>query len=920
MDFLTLNPVGLLARMFGGRPRRPMRYGMDPYREEPDEPSRPSIYEYYKDKTQILRERLECYRDMCFTKDTKISLLDGTEKSLDQLMDYPDPIWVYSYDHKTQQIVPGKASKPFKTGEKVPVLKVTLDNGESVRCTPNHRWMLRDGTYREAKDLQPNDSLMPLYRKVCVTKPCVGYEMFLEPSREKWIFTHRRVCDQVLRRAQIGDSGQLIISFGEGEVRHHLNFNKRDNRPDNLVWMDFNEHILYHSSKSGDLWNRGGEKFKKAQKEGVRRKWEDPDWASKQLELLRSLGQDPELAAKRNRILREATARNWQNPEYVELMTETGKNTLLKTRVREDFQRKVRLGQLVLWSDPDHIQRMGNLARGRITLQNQNPDFVQARLVANTTPKECDICGHISGNAGALALHKRKHHGVVPTNHKVISVVPDGEEDVYDITVENYHNFALSAGVFVHNCEMDYDDLVSSVLDAVTEDATQTDMISGRMLWISSDNQELQTLLMKFLDEMELEDKGPSIIREAAKFGDCFERVWYRRGEGVVGMEYMEPHRMSRYEEQGRLRGYTIDVPAEMHSNVELFNPWDYLHYFRAIGRLRPDSGYGDAWARPARRLWRKLQMVEDSIILYRLKMAPDRFVYYTDVGESSAAEAVEIIRMWRRALKKHVLYQPDQGKLRVDQNPLAVDSDLFWPVKEGSTSRIEKLAGSANTMGEIHDYELLVKRLFSVLRAPPSYFGMKEEGAVIDNGKSLAQQDVRWARGIKACQKSLTRGTTRLCQIHMAMLGIDPTDEDAQFEVQMAPVSYLEEQQRLEVFDLRSRAIDAISRVLTEVDGLDKKRWIGWLLWKFGGLSKGFLDQFVGGPGTQTPAPPPVGQEGTPVPGVAGEPLAQSEQESLVDILGPGFLKEVAWLAEGLDQNTRSDSMLGDLLPVPTR
>lgn len=473
--------------------------------------------------------------------------------------------------------------------------------------------------------------------------------------------------------------------------------------------------------------------------------------------------------------------------------------------------------------------------------------------------------------------------------------------------------------------EMDYDDLVSAVLSTVAEDCTQTDMVSGRVVWISSDNRELQKLLMKLLDVLDAEQQCGSVIREATKFGDCFERVHYRRGTGVLGLEYYEPQRVFRVEEKGRLRGYTIDTPMEMHSQSVLYNPWDFIQFSRNIGKLRPGWGYGGSWIEPARRLWRKLQMVEDSIIMYRLKMAPDRWVFYVDVGEASAAESVDIVRMWRKALKKQVLYRPETGSLRVDRSPLAVDDDWFWPTKEGSQSRIEKLAGSSNTMGELHDYEMLVKRLFSVLRAPPSYFGMREEGgALIDNGKTLAMQDARWARGCVGSQRAWTRGVARLCQIHMALKGIDPTDAANQFEVQMAPISYIDEQQRLEVFDLRSRAIDAISRVLSDVDGLDKKRWVSWLLWKFGGLSKGFLDQFIDRNSQAKPITEPLPPEGPnpeevpQIPGIEGEPLTRTEQESLVEALGPEFLRQLRPFCEFLDGNTRSSATLNELIPSP--
>jgi hypothetical protein len=105
--------------------------------------------------------------DFCFTGDTKVSLLDGRELSLEQIQAEvgEGEFWVYSVT-PTGRVVPGKAHSLRMTRKAAPVVEVELDNGEKVRCTPDHRFMLRDGSYREAGSLAPGDSLMPLYRKV----------------------------------------------------------------------------------------------------------------------------------------------------------------------------------------------------------------------------------------------------------------------------------------------------------------------------------------------------------------------------------------------------------------------------------------------------------------------------------------------------------------------------------------------------------------------------------------------------------------------------------------------------------------------------------------------------------------------------------------------------------------------------------
>jgi DNA gyrase subunit A len=100
----------------------------------------------------------------CFTGDTRIKLLDGTEKPFAELAELgPDEVfYVYSVDEQGR-IVVGEGRNARVTRRNARLMELTLDNGETIRCTPDHKFMLRDGTYRAAEDLTENDSLMPGY-------------------------------------------------------------------------------------------------------------------------------------------------------------------------------------------------------------------------------------------------------------------------------------------------------------------------------------------------------------------------------------------------------------------------------------------------------------------------------------------------------------------------------------------------------------------------------------------------------------------------------------------------------------------------------------------------------------------------------------------------------------------------------------
>ncbi len=100
----------------------------------------------------------------CFSGDTKISLLDGRDVTFRQLVEEDKQgkrNFCYTIKHDGT-IGIEEIKHPRVTQRNAEVIKLTLDNGEELICTPNHPFMTRDGTYKQAKDLTPVDSLMPL--------------------------------------------------------------------------------------------------------------------------------------------------------------------------------------------------------------------------------------------------------------------------------------------------------------------------------------------------------------------------------------------------------------------------------------------------------------------------------------------------------------------------------------------------------------------------------------------------------------------------------------------------------------------------------------------------------------------------------------------------------------------------------------
>jgi intein/homing endonuclease len=225
--------------------------------------------EYLKNKMlaalKIPKAYLGFEEDLCIAPYTKIPLLNGTEKTVaDLIIDYKNGIknYVYSIDEHTKNIVPGEIEWAGYTRKNAEVVRVHLDNGEYIDCTPDHNFLTRDGKWIEAQYLENNQALMPLYRKKTTQKNKTGYEMVYHPSTQKYQEVHRLVAEYYNKTTK-----------GSGKVVHHSDFNKLNNYPENLdCSMTWCEHRQYHSKLSYKTINST---------ENINQRISDLNWLSK---------------------------------------------------------------------------------------------------------------------------------------------------------------------------------------------------------------------------------------------------------------------------------------------------------------------------------------------------------------------------------------------------------------------------------------------------------------------------------------------------------------------------------------------------------------------------------------------------------------------------------------------------------------
>jgi hypothetical protein len=183
---------------------------------------------------------------------------------------------------------------------------------------------------------------------------------------------------------------------------------------------------------------------------------------------------------------------------------------------------------------------------------------------------------------------------------------------------------------------------------------------------------------------------------------------------------------------------------------------------------------YGTSVLEPARRIFRQLILLEDAMMSYRIVRAPERRVFYIDVGNVAPNDVEQYMQKVMTQMKRNQVVDSNTGRVDLRYNPMSTEEDYFIPVRGGVSSRIENLPGGTYT-GDIDDVKYLRDKLFSALKVPASYL-TNLEGADEDK-TTLAQKDIRFARTIQRLQRSIITELEKVGIIHLYTLGYKGAD-----------------------------------------------------------------------------------------------------------------------------------------------
>ena len=366
--------------------------------------------------------------------------------------------------------------------------------------------------------------------------------------------------------------------------------------------------------------------------------------------------------------------------------------------------------------------------------------------------------------------------------------------------------------------EMDTMEFIHRGIEIISDDATQPNDSGDVMKFVSDDETLKDVLDQLFIKKLDMNNELWSIFYETVKMGDNFYEVIpddYKKPKEIRRIRYLEPDKVDRIEKNGKLSHFTYKVTRNDKANdgsrnavketmeYKLF-PWQIIH-FKIENKVH--APYGGSLLEAGVRTYRRLVMLEDLMLVYRISRAPERRVFYIDVGNLNAIEAKRFLTKMKNNYRSQS-FLDEGGKINKKANVMSITSDIFVPVKEGSQgTRIETLQGGS-AMGTGNEDPLLTyfkSKILKTMNIPPAYMG---ENA--DNSRSLSTIDQKFARFIERVQAQIVQGLNKLAALELFFKGYKK-DDLSDFKIELTPPSNVKEITEIELINQRMTLIATI-------------------------------------------------------------------------------------------------------------
>ena len=339
-------------------------------------------------------------------------------------------------------------------------------------------------------------------------------------------------------------------------------------------------------------------------------------------------------------------------------------------------------------------------------------------------------------------------------------------------------------------CDMAIEDIINEVVISDERDSSVS---------ISLDKLDIgDKIKAKIRDEF---DEILSLLNFDEKGHDIFKR-WYIDGrmyfhkvidpasprKGITELRYIDPRKIKKIREIKKHRDVkrkgieVIEETAEWFvynergiegptSNVGVKIAADTITYVTS-GVIDQNKNLVMSHLHKAIKPVNQLRMIEDAVVIYRIVRAPERRIFYVDVGNLPKVKAEAYLRDVMARYRNKLVYDASTGEIRDDRKHMSMLEDFWLPRREGAKgTEVTTLSGGQN-LGEISDVQYFQKKLYKSLNVPISRME-SESGFNLGKAAEITRDEVKFSKFVQRLRKRFTQVFNDILKTQLVLKGI---------------------------------------------------------------------------------------------------------------------------------------------------
>ena len=383
---------------------------------------------------------------------------------------------------------------------------------------------------------------------------------------------------------------------------------------------------------------------------------------------------------------------------------------------------------------------------------------------------------------------------------------PVGSSLQYNPTL-NYQSMRLQ--LYSDYEAMDHDPIIAAAIDIISDECTNRNEY-GDVLNINSSDENIRKVLHNlFYDVLNIEFNLPTWVRNMCKYGDMYLKLEVSEKFGVYNVLPLSVYEVVREEgtdpENPSYVRFTLDPNglASGATNTIRRDQFSLENYEVAHFRLLTDSNYlpyGRSYLEPSRKVFKQLMLMEDAMLIHRIMRAPEKRVFYINIGNTDADQVEQFMADTANKMKKTPYIDQNTGDYNLKYNMQNITEDFFIPIRGNDAStRIDTTKGL--DYDGTTDIEYLKHKMMAALKIPKPFLGY-EEG--VEGKSTLAGMDIRFARTVERVQRIIESELTKIALVHLYSQGFDD-NQLVDFSLELTTPSIVYEQEKVELYTAKT-------------------------------------------------------------------------------------------------------------------